>query len=441
MAQPTAKCEDCGAFIKRFILCPPSPALPPSPPLPLHGLTFAVKDIFDIEGHVTGFGNPDWARTHVPATSTAPTVLALLEAGATCVGKTIMDEMAYSINGENKHYGTPINVCAPDRVPGGSSSGSAVAVAAGLVDFSLGTDTGGSVRVPASYCGIFGFRPSHAVVSTSKVIPMAQSFDTVGWFARDPMIISKVGHVLLPLPGETNVELTHFIIAKDCFKYLGSLGEQISHIVAKSVEVSFGSHLITNKNLGNYIYEKVSLPREFLSNASGSQASTIPALGAVSFAMRLLQRFEFMINHGKWLESVKPSIGPGISERIMEALASTDDNVDSCMKLKSELKDALTSLLGEYGVLAIPTVPGTPPKLNQDSTTLEDFRAKAFSLLAVAGLSGFCQISVPLGLHNGLPVSVSLIARHGADYFLLNLVQAFYQTLKEQAAVVWESGL
>ncbi|KAK8947150.1 Amidase 1 [Platanthera zijinensis] len=125
----------------------------------------------------------------------------------------------------------------------------------------------------------------------------------------------------------------------------------------------------------------------------------------------------------------------------MEALASTDDNVDSCMKLKSELKDALTSLLGDYGVLAIPTVPGTPPKLNQDSTTLEDFRAKAFSLLAVAGLSGFCQISVPLGLHNGLPVSVSLIARHGADYFLLNLVQAFYQTLKEQAAVVWESGL
>ncbi|KAK8961036.1 Amidase 1 [Platanthera guangdongensis] len=111
------------------------------------------------------------------------------------------------------------------------------------------------------------------------------------------------------------------------------------------------------------------------------------------------------------------------------------------MKLKSELKDALTSLLGDYGVLAIPTVPGPPPKLNQDSTTLEDFRAKAFSLLAVAGLSVFCQIFVPLGLHNGLPVSVSLIARHGAYYFLLNLVQAFYQTLKEQAAVVWESGL
>ncbi|GLT90305.1 hypothetical protein SLE2022_082470 [Rubroshorea leprosula] len=150
-----AKNSDFGAFMEKFTLLPTSS----SHQLPLSGLTFAIKGIFDVNGYVTGFGNPDWARTHPAATSTAPAVLAVLGGGATCVGKTVMDEMAYSINGENKHYGTPRNPCAPDTVPGGSSSGSAVAVAAKLVDFSLGTDTGGSVRVPASYCGILGLRP------------------------------------------------------------------------------------------------------------------------------------------------------------------------------------------------------------------------------------------------------------------------------------------
>ncbi|KAL5982563.1 Amidase 1 [Asimina triloba] len=168
--------DDHGAFMEKFQLLPPDQ----SPQLPLHGLTFAVKDIFDIKGYVTGFGNPDWARTHTAATSTAPSVMAVLGGGAMCSGKTVMDEMAYSINGENAHYGTPTNPSASDRVPGGSSSGSSVAVAAGLVDFSLGTDTGGSVRVPAAFCGILGFRPSHGVVTTNGVIPMAQSFDTVG---------------------------------------------------------------------------------------------------------------------------------------------------------------------------------------------------------------------------------------------------------------------
>ncbi|GFY94771.1 amidase 1 [Actinidia rufa] len=147
-----ARDSDHGAFMEKFILQPSSSIRE----LPLKGLTFAVKDIFDVDGYITGFGNPDWARTHSAATSTAPAVLAVLRGGATCVGKTVMDEMAYSINGENQHYGTPENPCAPDRVPGGSSSGSAVAVGAKVVDFSLGTDTGGSVRVPASYCGIFG---------------------------------------------------------------------------------------------------------------------------------------------------------------------------------------------------------------------------------------------------------------------------------------------
>ncbi|KAH9316156.1 hypothetical protein KI387_024783, partial [Taxus chinensis] len=143
--------EDFGAFVERIQLLPPPQPAPPKAPHPLTDLVFSIKELFDVEGFISGFGNPDWRRTHEPAVGTAPVVSLLVQGGATCVGRNVMDEMAYSIDGENKHYGTPTNPAAPSRIPGGSSSGSAVAVAAELVDFSLGTDTGGSVRVPAAF--------------------------------------------------------------------------------------------------------------------------------------------------------------------------------------------------------------------------------------------------------------------------------------------------
>ncbi|KAJ6340390.1 hypothetical protein OIU77_008198 [Salix suchowensis] len=130
--------EDFGAFILKLQLLPPPQPAPPKAPHPLTGLTFAVSDLFEIEGYVTGFGHPDWAKTHEAASQTSAVVSTLVEGGATCVGKTVVDELAYSITGENRHYGTPTNPVEPARVPGGSSSGAAVAVAANLVDFSLG---------------------------------------------------------------------------------------------------------------------------------------------------------------------------------------------------------------------------------------------------------------------------------------------------------------
>src|ERR1044071_395597 len=164
---------------------------------PLAGLTFAVKDAFHIEGARTGFGQPDWLRTHPPARETATAVKQLLAAGADMVGKTHCDELCYSLTGENVHFGTPVNVNAPGRGPGGSSNGSAAAVAGGLVDFALGTDCGGSIRIPASYCGIIGLRPTHGRVSAEGVLPFGPSFDVVGWFARDIGLFERVGDVLL----------------------------------------------------------------------------------------------------------------------------------------------------------------------------------------------------------------------------------------------------
>ena len=181
-----------GAFVPA-----PQPHIAGAADGPLAGLRFAAKDIFDIAGYVTGCGNPDWARTHGPATAHAPTVSALLDAGAELVGKTVTDELAFSLNGQNFHYGTPTNVNAPGRIPGGSSCGSASAVAGGLVDTALGSDTGGSVRTPASYCGLFGLRPSHGRITLDGVMPLAPSFDTVGWFTRDAGLLRRVGAVLL----------------------------------------------------------------------------------------------------------------------------------------------------------------------------------------------------------------------------------------------------
>lgn len=164
---------------------------------PLQGLSFTVKDVFAVAGHRSSAGNPDWLRTHEPAADHAPAVRRLLEAGADLRGAAHTDELMYSLGGENYHYGTPVNPHGQDRIPGGSSSGSAVAVAAGSVDFALGTDTGGSVRVPSSYCGVFGFRPTHGAVPLEGVIPLAPGFDTVGWIAGSAELLFKVGRVLL----------------------------------------------------------------------------------------------------------------------------------------------------------------------------------------------------------------------------------------------------
>lgn len=423
--------QDHGAFMEKFLLQPSSP----SDQLPLAGLTFAVKDIFDVDGYVTGFGNPEWLRTHPPASQTAPAVLSILKGGATCIGKTIMDEMAYSINGENIHYGTPQNPHASDRIPGGSSSGSAVAVGAKLVDFSLGTDTGGSVRVPASYCGIFGFRPSHGAVSTSGVIPMAQSFDTVGWFARDPIVLKRVGQLLLQQPEFEHHKPTQVLITEDCMKLSCIPSERLTQVFVNAVTKLFGGHLIKQVSLGNYVEDKVPSLKHFMIEGNAGHEHSIPSLAALARSMQLLQRYEFKINHEEWVRTCNPHLGPGISERVLEAMRTTDENIDLCRSIKIKLREALASLLEDFGVLVIPTVPGPPPELNTDVSKLHNFRAKAFSLLSIAGVSGLCQVSIPLGLYNGLPVSLSLLAKHGSDGFLLNVVDSLYNTLKQEVEV------
>ena len=220
---------------------------------PLAGLTVAVKDMYDIAGTRTGGGSPDWLNTHLPAASHAAVIRRLLERGATVIGKTVCDEFFFSVTGANAHYGTPINPRAPGRLPGGSSSGSAAAAAAGACDFSLGSDTGGSVRVPAAFCGVYGIRPTHGRIDMTGAMPMAPSFDVPGWFASGPGVLRRVGEVLLDAGG-VRAHLRELIILDDAFAeadaevasllraaidaMAGDLPEPVHDVVAPTASIS-----------------------------------------------------------------------------------------------------------------------------------------------------------------------------------------------------------
>jgi len=369
-------------------------ALGGAPDGPLHGLTMAVKDVFDIARHRTGNGNPVWLESHTPAARTASAVQRLLAAGASMVGKTHTDEMAYSLNGENVHYGTPTNPKAPGRIPGGSSSGSAVAVAGGLVDFALGTDCGGSVRLPASYCGIYGIRTTHGLIPADGVVDLAASFDTVGWFARDPVTMSRVGDVLLP--GGPGFAPKRLLIAEDAFAFAG---EEITAAMAAAVErlkAAFADHRQVRVYTGD------------------------PA--AWSGIFRILQGDEIRRRHGAWIDAHNPSFGPGIAERFRWTRTIDPAEVERMRPQREAVARHLDSLLSDDALLCLPTAPGIAPKLATPAAELEVFRARAFALLSIAGLARLPQISLPLATMAGCPLGLSLIAPRGRDRGLLDWV-------------------
>ncbi|KNA10236.1 hypothetical protein SOVF_146330 [Spinacia oleracea] len=429
--------EDFGAFVERFELLPFPQPPPPAAPLSLYALSFAVKDIFEIKGRVTGFGNPDWKRTHGEGEKTAVVIDHLLKKGATCVGSTVLDELSFGITGENVHYGTPTNPSTPHHIPGGSSSGSAVAVAAQLVDFALGTDTIGCIRIPASLCGVFGFRPSHGAISIDGVLPNSQSLDTIGWFARDPSVLHRVGHVLLQLKAEPK-RPRRFVVADDLFELSKALKPKTSYFVKKMTETLSGYQSPKHVNIGQFIASNVASLKAFCEESSTVQ-SGVGALKALSSVMVLLNRYEFKTNHGEWITSVKPKFGDNISGRVRTAIKSVPEDVKVLYKVRTELRSALQNLLKEDGVLVLPTIVDPPIKRNSRKCQSAEFYDQALVLSCISSMSGCCQVTVPLGENDDLPTSISFIAFHGADKFLLDTVLDCYSTLKEQVRLASES--
>ncbi|MFK8081384.1 MAG: amidase [Granulosicoccus sp.] len=361
----------------------------------LNGLTFAAKDVMDIIGSTTGFGQPAWLRTHDTASASAEVVDRILGEGARLVGKTITDELSYSLTGENTHYGTPLNPKYPDRIPGGSSSGSVSAVAGNLVDFALGTDCAGSVRLPASYCGVLGIRPTHGHVPTQGVIPFAPSFDTLGWLARDADVLRRVGSILLGkhyLP----VKSRRLLIATDCFALVGP---EIRDVLMPSVN-TLRKHFSTS--------EEVSVSPD--------------GLESWMECFRTIQGAEIWNSLGTWIQEAKPELGPGIDERIAWAQNVTSKQLASAQAARSSIIEHLQNTLLPGDVLCLPSSPRVAPLKGTATSTVEiTYRYQAICLLSIAGLGGLPEISLPMAKLNDLPLGLSVIGSTGADQQLLEL--------------------
>jgi len=377
-----------------------------------------VKDILAMENVVTGFGHPLWKSTHSAERRNAPVVDLLLSSGAEIVGRTHMDELAWSLFGVNYHYGMPLNPSAPEgslRIPGGSSSGSAVAVASKQADLGIGTDTGGSIRVPASYCGVCGIRPTHGAVSLEGACALAPSFDTLGWFARDMELLARVGDVLLPRTTTTRPQSKErrrkILVAADAFK-------------------------LAEEETQHHIYSKVSP----LVQAKGSLMEKMEEIEVDPYgsgfdrhfrAFRILQSGEVWSELGPWVREHDPVLGPGIKERFQFAAELKEEEIGEEKKVREEITEHLHDLLGDHGVLMLPSAPGPPPDVSVlPPEEVDQLRGSLLRLTSIAGLTGFPQVSIPIGALPGQgPVGLSLLGPPGSDLELLELCKELAEVI------------
>lgn len=390
------------AFVTTFDLSPTGSGR-------LDGLRFAVKDTIDAAGFKTGCGNPTWRDSHPAAVVHAVCVEQLLHAGARCVGKTISDELALSLLGENHFYGTPLNPRAPDRVPGGSSSGSASAVACGLVDFALGTDTGGSIRVPASNCGIWGFRPSHDSISIAGVNPLAPSFDTVGVLAQSADVLAKVELVLLA--GATvsaNKPATIHVIQEAFALADANIREALTEPLRRLRQI-----------FGNVVRE--SSLRELVADYAGhSFAKWVDTFCVIQWA-------EIKSCLGAWIANAKPEFGPEIADSFQLVDQLDHRRVAEAMQVREQYFRSLNQFLGPEDLLCIPTTPAVAPRKGHPPTRSSSgsgYYPRTLSLTSIAGIGRLPQVSLPIAEAGGIPVGLSLLARHGQDSFLLEIAKS-----------------
>jgi amidase len=364
---------------------------------PLAGLSAVVKDMYAIKGERTGGGNPDWLAQAKPAAAHCTVVQTLLDAGATITGKTICDEFFYSVAGMNAHYGTPTNIRAPGRIPGGSSSGSAAAAAAGVCDFALGSDTGGSVRIPASLCGLYGIRTTHGRIATQGVMDMSPSFDTIGWFAASAGVFRKVGQVLLGGSAD-KTPIQNLLIANDGFE---QTDEPVGALLRDALGVMSGA-----------------LPKP-------KHVKIAPdGLDPWRDAVRIIQAHEIWQVYGEFVTEKKPRFGPGVAERMQIASKITQAEADAARQVHAAAREHIRAQITPGTVLALPSAPCIAPKIDMPAEAMEAYRVRVMRLTCIAGLGSLPQVSIPIGTVSGCPVGLSFIGWAGGDEALLDLAVA-----------------
>ena len=385
--------DDIGAFVRG-----PRARIEGHAGGPLQGLTFAAKDLFDVAGVPTGGGNHDWPVGRPVPVKNAWAVQTLLDAGTTLIGKTITDEVSLGILGENAFDGTPVNVRAPGRVPGGSSSGSAAAVAAGICDTALGTDTGGSVRVPSSFCGLYGIRPTHGRLDVTGMLPQAPTSDTTGWFARDAGTFAKVSSVLLGEAIPTALP-TELIVAVDAFGFADADVVAALEPMVKRLTASVGS--------------------------SRDEIMAPQGLSVWARAQRTLQPSEAFLTFRDWLDKGNPRFAFSVAKAlVMGSMIAESDRVWANL-MRQEVRGRMAYLLKPGTILCMPTTPFPAPLTGQPLSVLDPLRDRITCLCAHGGLAGFPQVNLPGAVTvDGLPVGLSILGPRGSDATLVAVARA-----------------
>lgn len=363
----------------------------------LSGFKFAVKELFDVKGHITGCGNPNWLIGRQPARQHADCVQSLLDAGASLQGRTISDEMAFSLDGENAHYGTPVNPASANAIAGGSSAGSASAVACGTVDFALGTDTAGSVRIPAAYCGIYGFRPSHGLVPIDNVHPMAKSFDAVGWFAKSAQVMEKVSRHFIKAGPEIK-PIIRLIKVSPLFDGLNQANAKrfdtaLAQIASSGVEVIESGSDWFNFDWLNFEMYKAVLPK--------------------------VQWYELNQAHGPWIRANIETFGEEIRGRLRNIASVTENQYQQHLVIKQQLIEQINQHVSKDTVLVFPTAPDVAPAKGRSIEQARAFRARLMNNVCMATVAGLPQLTMPLLNDTQGPLGLSLMAGKGQDSRLL----------------------
>ena len=357
----------------------------------LKNLKFVLKDMCDVKNIKTSCGNPDFYKACEPAKKHAEFLSNILSEGAILEGITICDEFFYSVIGENSHYGTPKNLNAPNCVPGGSSSGSAAALTTDLFDFSIGSDTGGSVRVPASFCGLLGIRPTHGRIKSNGVYPMAPSFDTIGWFSNNIKTFQKIGEVLLNKNENENITFNQFVIAEDLLE-----------LVDTDIKNQFNSY---------YKELHPNIKHIRLSKFSKSE---------IADNFRILQAGEIKEHVIPWIEKNKPKISLEINSRIEMASKISPLEIDAAKTFRQEIISEINNSLPEGDIAIFPTTPFSAPKCGQSDQDLGSDRKKIMEMTSIAGMTSRPQISIPKFKGKTGPVGISILGWQYSDEILLN---------------------